>query len=344
MKNFWATLQKPFLVLAPMDDVTDTVFRQVVLKAAGPDVYITEFVNVEGLNSPGRDALMPRLKFDKKEKPLVAQIWGTELENFFLAAKLIKSLGFDGIDINMGCPDKKVMKVGAGAALINNPALAGKIIQATKKGAGGLPVSVKTRIGIREIVTVDWITFLLNQDLAALTVHGRTAKEMSKVPAHWEEIGKVVKIKNDLGLKTLIIGNGDVENKRSGMEYADKYGVDGVMIGRGIFHDIFAFTDNPLSWRVARGDLIGSNNREILSVEDFLQNDDAGIFQKDERLSLLLYHVNLFEKTWGNTKNYDILKKFYKIYINGFPGASKLRDKFMKTKSYQEAKNLGGIE
>lgn len=306
VRNFWQELPKPFTVLAPMDDVTDVVFREIIAELAKPDVLITEFVNVEALNSAGRDVMIGRLKYTARQRPIVAQLWGLDPQNYFLAAKLVTELGFDGVDINLGCPERKVLKIGAGAALINNQPLVAEIIKAAKDGAGGLPVSVKTRIGVKRIQTEDWFSFLLNQNLDAITVHGRTASEMSKVPAHWDEIAKAVKLRNELSPKTIIIGNGDVKSCVDATVRAQEYGVDGVMIGRGIFADPAAFSKAPLT------------------------------LLPQDRLNLLLKHTNLFVKTWGKTKNFAIMKKFFKIYCSGFDDATKLREKLMRTKSLEE--------
>lgn len=308
MVNFWTKIQKPISILAPMDDVTDTVFRQIVIKVGRPDIFFTEFVNCEGLFSPGAEIVKRRLKFDPSEKPLVAQIWGTKPENFFKAAQLLQSLGFDGIDINMGCPDRKVTKKGAGAALIENSQLAKEIILATQKGAPKLPISVKTRIGFKTIKTEQWIGFLLKMNLAALTIHGRTAAQMSKAAANWEEINRVVKLRDELGVNTLIIGNGDVEDWAQIQKYYQEYKVDGVMIGRGIFHNLGAF------------------------VKTAKEGDQSS----QEKMKLLIDHTELFIKTWGSVKNFAILRKFFKIYASGFKGASNLRTKLMRANSLEE--------
>src|SRR3989344_1965872 len=297
MSNFWTTLKKPILIQAPMEDVTDTVFRQIITSCGKPDVFFTEFTNVEGMCSPGRDKVGKRFKFDNVEKPIIAQIWGNNPKNYFETAKLIKEMGFDGIDINMGCPEKSVIKKGSCAALINNHSLAKEIILATQEGAGGLPVSVKTRIGIRNIQTEEWAEFLFGFNLDALTIHGRTVAEMSDFPAHWDEIEKVVKLKNKMKKKTLIIGNGDVKDREDAMEKYEEYKVDGIMIGRGIFHNLWIY------------------NKDI---------DPAKIFYQ-EKLKLLIEHITLFDKTWGKTKNFSIMKKFYKIYISSMPNASNIR-------------------
>ncbi|MFA5933147.1 MAG: tRNA-dihydrouridine synthase [Microgenomates group bacterium] len=308
MKNIWHTLQKPFTALAPMEDVTDTVFRQIVAKYGKPDIFFTEFASIDGLTSEGYEKIIPRFKFSKKEKPLIAQIWGNDPEKFYTVAKMISKMGFDGIDINMGCPDKNVVKKGAGGGLILNNILAKQIVDETKKGAPKLPISVKTRIGLRSITTEEWISFLLTLNLDALTIHGRTVKELSKVPAHWDEIAKCVKLRDKINPKTKIIGNGDVTSLKQAHDYAKKYGVDGVMIGRGIFNNLWVF--NP---KINESDIT------------------PGM-----RIKALINHIKLFDKTWGKNKNYDILKKFYKAYISGFPEAKQLRVKLMKTNSAQE--------
>ena len=312
MKNFWKDLEKPFFVLAPMDDVTDVVFRQIVAKTKRPDVFFTEFTSCNGLFSPGQDVLMRRLKIAKGENPIVAQIWGNNPETHFKAAKLVKELGFDGVDINMGCPDRNVVKSGSCSALINNPSLAKEIILATIEGAGDIPVSVKTRLGFRGYQTEEWLGFLLELPIAVLTVHGRTAKQESKVPANWDEIGKVVKLRDSMKKDVLVIGNGDVVNRQDGEEKSEKYGVDGIMIGRGIFKDLWAFA----------------------KAEDKPKTDH------EYMINLMLEHIELFEKTWGEDKNFHILKKFFKIYIGEFRGANKLRTELMESKSYEEARKI----
>ncbi len=306
--NFWLKLVKPILALAPMEDVTDTVYRQIIAQAGKPDVFFTEFTSVEGICSKGRDHIIKRLQFSEKERPIVAQIWGLKPENFYQSAKLIHELGFDGIDLNMGCPEKSVIKRGSCGALIKNPALAKEIIQATKEGAGGLPVSVKTRIGFEEIQTEEWVEFLLSQNIQALTLHLRTVKEESEVPTHWEEITKAVRIRNDKKLSTLILGNGDIKSREEALEKVNLYGIDGVMIGRGIFHNLWLF------------------NKEI-NISDITPQ---------MKLTMLLEHAKLFQKTWGKTKNFSVLKRFFKAYVSGFTHAAELRVKLMETKNIEE--------
>lgn len=325
MNNFWEKLNKPFSVLAPMEDVTDIVFRQLIKEIAAPDVFFTEFVNCEGLVSKGKPAIIHRLDLDvndKKEKikiglkngypiPTVAQIWGINPENFTKVAKMIEEMGFDGIDINMGCPQRNVTNSGACSALIKNPELAKEIIQATKEGAKGLPMSVKTRIGFGKIVTEEWIGFLLKQDLQALTVHLRTSKEMSKVPAHWEEMEKIIKLRDVIAPNTIIIGNGDIQDLEEIKTKHTQYKIDGGMIGRGIFTNPSAFSK--------------TSNLELT---------------KQTRIELCRKHIEMFDLKWGQTKQYDLLKKYYKIYIQSFDGAKELRVELMETKTPEQALNI----
>ncbi len=310
MNALWDKLPTPFFVLAPMEDVTDTVFRRVVARCWAPDVYYTEFTNVDGLWSKGASEVGLRLRYTEEERPIIAQIWGRDPEIFYTTAQKLTEMGFDGIDVNFGCPERSVMKHACGAALIEEPELAAAIIKETIRGAGTVPVSVKTRIGVKAIVTEEWARTLLSTGIAALAVHGRTAKEESKVPAHWDEIGKVAAIRTHMGVATKIIGNGDVKSRSDGIEKARQYGVDGVMIGRGIF-------TNP--WIFDKGDHVGT---------------------REELLSLLLFHMDLFEREWGARKPFVVLKKYFKIYIRDFEGASALREELMATKGFDEARSL----
>lgn len=306
--NFWTKLNKPIFILAPMDGVTDTVFRQIVTSIGKPDIFFTEFVSVDALCSSGKQKALERLKFDKKERPIVAQIWGSNPDRFYKAAQLISKLGFDGIDINMGCPVDDVIKTGSCSALIENHQLAGKIIEATLQGAGLLPVSVKTRIGFKTIETEDWVSFLLKYPLSALTLHLRTKKEMSKVPAHWEQIEKAVKIRDELGSQTLIIGNGDIKSLDQARKMVDIYQINGAMIGRGIFDNVWFFNKN-------------------IKPENI---------RPQMKLDLLLKHLELYKKTWGDKKPFEPMKKFIKCYTNNFPGAFELRQKLMCSISLDE--------
>ncbi|MGA1047832.1 MAG: tRNA dihydrouridine synthase [Minisyncoccia bacterium] len=309
MQSFWQVLPKPFFVLAPMEEVTDTVFRQIISSCGQPDVMVSEFTSVEGLASEiGRSKVIHRLQYTPSEHPLVAQIWGITPEHYYQAGLYAKEQGFAGLDINMGCPVKKVIKQGACSALIKNPTLASDIIQAAKEGAGDIPVSVKTRIGFSEIQTEEWIGFLLQHQLDALTVHGRTVKELSDYPAHWDEIGKVVQLRNQAKLDTVIIGNGDILSYQQGLEMAEQYKVDGIMIGRGVFNNPWIFNPN-----------IDPNT---LSIETKVQK--------------LIQHIQLFQQTWGNEKNFAVMKKCFKMYLNNFPGASEIRSQLMQCNTAEE--------
>jgi tRNA-dihydrouridine synthase len=317
--NF-SNLPQPFLVLAPMDDVTDTVFRQIVAGCAAPDLFFTEFVNVDGLQSPGRAKLLKKLQFTSVDTPLVAQLWGLKPENFRAVAQqiadgtlarelgLAQGVNFVGVDLNMGCPAKGEVQNGACAALMNNRGLAGEIIQATLDGAGGFPVSVKTRLGFNEI-DLTWHEFLLRFKLNMLTIHGRTKREMSKVPAHWDEIGRVRELRDSLAPGTLIIGNGDVGSRGEAEKLAEQYGLDGIMIGRGIFHDLDAFA--------AR----------------------ASERSPKERLAILERHLQLYEQ-WGSNKPFHILRKFFKIYVAGWPGAAELRARLMEAADSAQVREI----
>ncbi len=308
--SFLDGLPRPFLALAPMDDVTDTVFRQVIANLAPPDLYFTEFVNVDGLQSRGREKLLPKLQFSQKERPIFAQIWGIKPENFYKATKEVVEMGFDGVDLNFGCPIKKIVKGGACAAMINNRELAGENIEAVREAASGrFPVSVKTRVGFTT-VDLSWLEFLLSKKLDLLSIHGRTAKQLSNIPADWSLIGEVRKMRDVLCPATLIVGNGDVNSRGQAEQLAKKYKLDGVMIGRGIFHDPFLFAKTS-PW---------------------------GNYTKEQKIELFRRHIQLFAKTWPHGEyRFDVLKKFCKVYINGFDGASDLRAQFMQAGSTDES-------
>lgn len=298
MKSFWDDLPTPFTILAPMEGVTDTVFRQIILKLGRPDVFFTEFVSSDGIMSRGREKVAQSFKYLKNEQPIVAQIWGINPKNFFDTATYCKELGFAGIDINMGCPIEAVIKRGACSGLMHNPKLAAEIIQATQEGSN-LPVSVKTRIGFDKIDVDEWLGFLLEQDLAALSVHLRTVAELSKFDAHWEYMPEIVKLRNKIAPKTKIIGNGDISSYAEIQEKFKLYGCEGFMVGRGIFSNPWIFN----------------------------KNFDLSSVSAKQRLDLYLDHIDLFKKTWKSEKDFGSLKKFSKTWINNFPDSSILRDK-----------------
>lgn len=309
MSNFWKKIKKPVFCLAPMADVTDCAFRQIIAKYGKPDVFWTEFVSADGLAHPvAREKLLTDFIYRENEHPIVAQIFGSKPENIKTAALLCKELGFDGIDINMGCPDKSIEKQCSGAAMIKNPALAREVIRAAIEGGGGLPVSVKTRIGYNKNEIETWIPELLKENISALTVHLRTRKEMSDVPAHWDLMKRVVEIRNEMKKETLIFGNGDVLNLEDGAKKIKESGCDGVMLGRAIF-------GNP--WLFAG---------KLPTIK--------------EKLQVMVEHTKLFEEKLSKHKNFAIMKKHYKAYCNGFDGAKELRVKLMETEDATQVENL----
>lgn len=314
VSGFWKNLPKPIFALAPLANVTDAAFRRIIAKYGKPDVMFTEFTSCDGLMSAGREALLVDFIYSKTERPIVAQIFGGKPENFYQTALLIQELGFDGIDINMGCPDKNVLKQGAGGALIDRPELAQKIITETMRGAGKLPVSIKTRLGRTKNVLKDWLPKLLETGLAAVTIHARTCREMSKVPARWEEVKEAVEIRDKNNKQTLIIGNGDVGTIAEAKQKIAATGCDGVMIGRGIFGNPWLFTDCHTD-----------ANPVVPTIE--------------ERLRVMVKHTKLFEQLLGQHKNFSLMKKHYKAYVHGFDGAKELRVRLM-----EEAADAAGVE
>ena len=314
MTSFWNDLPQPFFVLAPMEAVTDVVFRHVVERAGAPDVFFTEFANATGWVHAGDRAIAGRLIKTDDEYPLVAQIWGGEPGDMEQFAQHCTRLGFAGIDINMGCPAKSAIKSG-GAALIRNPDVAVAAIAAAK--TAGLPVSVKTRLGYS---TVDewraWLTTLLQQDIVNLTIHLRTKKEMSKVAAHYELIDDIVALRDTIAPQTLLTINGDIRDRAHGMALVAAHpGVNGVMIGRGVFADPFCFA--PRADNIAQG--------------------SGSLVQRN--FALLRYHLDLFDHWQPQLgRPYETLKRFYKIYIRDFDGAKELRDQLMHTTSTDEAR------
>jgi tRNA-dihydrouridine synthase len=311
MSFSWDQLPKPFLALAPMEGATDTVFRQLVARLAPPDVFFTEFTSVQGMFSRGSEHVVHRLRYSPQERPIIAQIWGSDPDLFERAAAHIEAAGFDGVDINMGCPERSVVKKGMCSGLIRTPDLAVQIIEATQRGVSRIPVSVKTRIGFDRQEIDSWIPALLSTKPAALTVHMRTVKEMSLVPAHWEWMDRIVALRDQISARTTLVGNGDIKTREQAHEYAKKYKIDGVMIGRGIFHDPYVFSDTQSLTQLTR----------------------------PQKLCLLEAHRALFEQTWANTKNFAILKRFIKIYVSGFADAATLRDELMRTTTMSQLRD-----
>lgn len=313
--GFWKNLPKPFFALAPMYDVTDAAFRFIIAKYGKPDVFYTEFTSTDGLSSDvGRVKLLHHLKFNDIEHPIVAQVFGTKPDKFKETAALVKDLGFDGIDINMGCPDKNIIKGGSCAALYRTPELAKELILAAKEGAGDMPVSVKIRIGDSVINWHDWILKLLEAEPAAIAIHLRSRKEMSKVPAHWELMPEIVQFIHDNTTaenRPVIIGNGDIENLDQATDKATASNCDGVMLGRAIF-------GNP--WLFAR-------NLENLPT-------------LPERLEVLKEHTKLYEELFTGVKPWDVMKRHFKAYVGGFENAGELRAELYETKNAHEVETI----
>ena len=314
-QGFWNKLEKPFFVLAPLANVTDASFRQHIIRYSRPDVLWTEFVSADGLCHPiGQKALLQDLVFQDNERPIVAQLFTAHPDKMREAARIVAELGFDGIDINMGCPDKNVMKQGAGASCMKDPDNAVALIQAAKKGVEdvgkNIPVSVKTRLGFNEDVLESWLPKLLSAEPAALTLHARTKKDMSKVPARWERVKRAVEIRDALGSKTLIIGNGDVTSMADARAKVAETGCDGVMFGRAIFGNPWLFDEAKKEVTVA------------------------------EKIAAALVHTEMYLEHWQGRKSFELMKKFYRAYINNFPLAKELRAEMMEKKSFAEIKEV----
>lgn len=311
MKTFWHDLPRPFFILAPMEAVTDVVFRHVVASAARPDIFFTEFTNASSYCSPkGQHSTRGRLAFTADEHPMVAQIWGDKPDEFAQMARGLAEMGYKGIDINMGCPVKNAVKSG-GSGLIRQPELAADLIAAAKEG--GLPVSVKTRLGYSHVDEWrEWLMHILKQDVVNLSIHLRTRKEMSKVPAHFELIPEIKKLRDEIAPQTLLTINGDIRDRQHGEELAREYGVDGIMIGRGVFTNPFAFETAPHP------------------------------HDRDELLGLLNLHLDLFDKYSAELepRPFEPLKRFFKIYVRNFAGAGELRMALMQSHSTTEARAL----
>jgi nifR3 family TIM-barrel protein len=317
---FWHKLPKPFFVMAPMADVTDSAFRALVATCGAPDVFWTEFVSADGLYhtreiqklQDAENPLMRDLVFTKNEQPIVAQIFSSKPEMITYATKLVAERGFDGVDLNMGCPDRAIERQGCGSAMIKSPEVARAVIRAAK-AASSLPVSVKTRIGYNKESLDEWLPVLLEEAPAAITLHLRTRKEMSNVPANWELMRKAVEIRDRLNPDVLLIGNGDVMSVEQGTLRAAESGCDGIMIGRGMFGNPWVFEG------LTRLNLENSDLRfNLVSPKHSLA----------EKLAALTELAHTFEKITP-PKNFAILKKHIKAFVTGFAGAAELRAKLM---------------
>ncbi len=313
--NFWQQLPKPIFVAAPLANVTDAPFRRFFITKSKPAVMWTEFVSADGLCHPkGREALLKDLAYTEGERPLVAQLFTAHPDKMKEAAELVASLGFDGIDINMGCPDKNVMKQGAGATCIKNPENAAALIRAAKEGVAAagkdIPVSVKTRTGFHEDILEAWLPILLKEEPAIITLHARTKKEMSAAPAHWDRVKKAVEIRNEMKSDTLILGNGDAKDLSDAKEKVAESGADGVMFGRALIGNPWLFDERKIAVTVA------------------------------EKIEAALDHTKSFLEFWGESKSFELMKKFYRAYINNFPLAKELRAEMMEKKTFPEIEEV----
>ncbi len=313
-RGFWEKLPRPYFAMAPMADVTDFAYRSIIASRGKPDLFYTEFVSADGLCHPiARERLLVDLKYSELERPILAQIFGSRPEKIEQASRLCAELGFDGVDINMGCPDKAIEKQGAGAGMIKNKEQAVEVIEAAMRGAGGLPVSVKTRLGYTSTDEMDeWLGTLASTGVASITVHLRTRKEMSKVPAHWELASRLA------GLGPIVAGNGDVADLADARHKAKQYNLDGIMLGRAIF-------GNP--WLFA----------------------DVGKPDWSEVFATIIEHANLFQKTFIDEpiaegkkpyKSFAVMRKFFGAYLAGYPRASEVKLELMKCDNHTAVKKV----
>jgi len=314
MNNFWKDLPRPFFALAPMEDVTDAAFRALIAKYASTDtprVFYTEFTSADGLvraDPDGQIRLRKKLEFGDLERPIVAQLFSSTPEYMERATRIVREVGFDGVDINMGCPDRAVEKQGSGAVLIKSPRRAKELIRAARAGAGSIPVSVKTRVGYAQEEIDTWIASILDEKPAALAVHLRTRKELSEVPAHWEWMSRIVALRDSISPETRLMGNGDVVNIADARMKAESTGVDGIMLGRAVFGNPWLFNE-----------------------------EDAHTKSPQEKVEALIEHINLFREKLSGVVSEAVMKRHFKAYINGWRGAAELRARLMETKDLSEA-------
>lgn len=320
------------MALAPMADVTDAAFRRIIAKYGKPDLMYTEFVSADGLLSEGYERLSRDLIFTEAERPIVAQIFGIKPENFEKAARMMADMGFDGVDINMGCPHQALVKSGSCGGLIGDLPHAREVIEATKRGAQSgvnkIPVSLKTRIGRNKIITEEWIGGLLETGPAAIAIHGRTVKEMSKVPAHWDEIAKAAKLCEDADVISL--GNGDIQDLRDAYYKINESGADGAMLGRAIFGNPWLFSEY-------------NRNRAYVEFKEGKRGeflDLKSTLSLSERLNVMLEHTKAYDELFSGIKNFALMRKHFGSYIGGFPGAKELRTKLMEAQNPEEVEKI----
>jgi len=351
--NFWQNITKPIIGLSPMDGITDASFRYITAKHGGPDVTLTEFVNIQSaFYSP--QTLLKDFSYCEIERPVAAQIYGKTPEFFYKVAHVVCELGFDGLDINMGCPAKNVAAAGCGAALIRTPELACEIIRAAKQGVYDwstgrtlvdielredlieqvklanrlrwgrdaleerrlIPVSLKTRLGYDRVIIAQWLRILLDEGLAAISLHGRTLQQGYKGKADWEAIARAVEIAKGSG--TLILGNGDVQGLPEALRRVRETGVDGVLIGRGAQGDPWLFRDKDrLKLAFGKGG-------------DFVF--DPTPVDLTERFRVIVEHSEHFERLCGRQR-FMAMRKHLTWYCRNFRGAAEMRAKMTRANS-----------
>ncbi len=320
MSNIWQNLrarEEPIKVLAPMEDVTDHPFRLLISGLGAPDLFFTEFMSVEGYKSSvGRSRVSRRLLKNDQDSPIIAQIWGLDPEAFYITALDLAKMGFDGIDVNLGCPVKKIIKQGSCSAMIGDHQRVGDIVSAIKAGAPHLPLSIKTRIGINGYSLQDWICFLPTLPIDALILHLRTQKELSAAPAHWEYMPEIVSAIKSINPDLIVIGNGDISSVAHLCQLSQHNGMDGGMIGRAVLNNPLLFSNHPERW---------------------------SSYSAHDRLELLIRHVELYCQVYGDKvegDSWNQLKRFFKIYINDFEYAVSWRAQFMQTNNRGELESL----
>ena len=354
--DFWQKIDKPIVGLSPMDGVTDASFRFITAKHGGPDVTFTEFVNVESAFFVP-DVLVKDLTYTESERPVVAQIYGCTPEMFYKLAHVVCELGFDGLDINMGCPARKVAARGSGAALILTPGLAQSIIRAARQGIqhwfegqtlGDLkippeliqkfgisnrlrtgleipprrrliPVSVKTRLGYDQVIVEEWVQTLLEEKPSVISLHGRTLKQMYRGNADWEAIARAVELAKNS--ETLILGNGDLQNMSDAYRRVRETGVDGVLLGRSA-------QGNPWIFRTKE------------QVKQALRSNDAAsiphaAISLEERFRVMIEHSMRFEKHRG-IRCFVGMRKHLAWYCKALYRASELRSQLVRMNNAHE--------
>ena len=332
--NFWFQ-DKPLIGLAPMDGVTDFAFRHIVTKYAKPDLLFTEFTSVEGICA-GATKMLRAFIFEEEERPIIAQLFGITPNAFYKSTILAATLGFDGVDINMGCPAKGIATKGSGAGLITTPQLAREIIKACKRAATDwangtsiedvdlpetiiqyakdnrvitkrrvLPISVKTRIGYNKNIIDEWISNIIEEHPTTITVHGRTLKQMYTGKADWEAIAKAGELCKQAGIK--VLGNGDIQNIKEAYEKITQYNLNGVLIGRATLGNPWIFNGTEPTIK--------------------------------QRLETTLEHAQYYQKIVG-TEHFTPVRKHLAWYCRGFNNASDIRLKLIQANSAEEVQEI----